>query len=238
MKIAKIQLGISDLAEISKKAPVLQNEISFTILQNLGKHKYLILLQNNRVSVTSRETLFPGEKIQAKMINKSGSREFSITERIFQFQSDAAATIKNENSLPTGILKSLIRNKDSVDTDAALKILQTYFPEIDWKPETSYFHWQLKNGEAEGFSGKKRDLNVVSLFFSLKNSGNSSFSLSWRKEDLGDLKISGRFEKQQTYETSLMHKNLFEKLFQHFNIYLSAFELGFVSDRRNKEWKI
>ena len=151
----------------------------------LGKEEghYLLYYRGQTVEVKSENILHLNEHLHLKAIKTDHGVHLEIMERSFEeAQSEnipfSKKSLKSLHSLGE-ILEPYSKRVKELEESNFLKIIQTFFPEIEWKDETPWFEWKFGNSQGEGYFGKKGKKKAFYFQVFSTALGRMVFLLNW-----------------------------------------------------------
>lgn len=205
---------------------------------------YLLYYKGQTVEVKSDNHLHLNEFLHLKTTKTEKGFNLEILERSFE-ERDTGEPVFSKNSIKSlhtlnEILEPYTFKAKELDESNFLKILQAFFPEIEWKDDTPWFEWKFGDSQAEGYFGKKQ--HKKTFYFQIFSSylGRMVFLLSWEKPDMTDLVIQSFFSEERTYLMAFLKR---EKIFQTlknsgipYQNFSFTFSESHLLESENSEW--
>ncbi|MBE7411321.1 MAG: hypothetical protein L6Q54_01050 [Leptospiraceae bacterium] len=205
---------------------------------------YLLFYKGKTVEVKSENLLHLNEFLHLKTVRTEKGLHLEIIERSYEEKNtEQTGFTKNSiHSLRTlnEILEPYSLNTKEFDESNFLKILQTFFPEIEWKDDTPWFEWKFEDSRAEGYLGQKNEKKSFYFQFFSSNLGRIVFLLSWEKEDMDDLTIQSFFSEEKTYHLAYIKREQVYDFLNTNGVPCKNFSFSFselqLSENENTEW--
>lgn len=229
MKVNKILVGLDDYwKDFFSKNKFIQN----AKVESIYKNGIGLDISGKKLFVSEKQNFLANEILDFKAILKAKQVELEIIKRNY-IENETEILSKHSNKSIEEILDSYFEGKD-LENSKLFKLLNSFFPNLEWNEKTKYFDWQFENGNAKAFFGKKKEQNSFYLELNLVKLGNLEVYFFYQKNDLTDLRIHIFTKKNSSYIQLLNELDFLKKSLS--EIDLENAKINLYLDDEKKDW--
>ncbi len=231
IKINKILINLDNhWKDFFSKTDLIKNAKIETIYKNNGIG---LDIAGKKLFIPNSQSLFKNEFIDFKVNKKEPQVELEIIKR--NYLENEKETISSFGKNSYKIFDSFLEGKDIEETKL-FKLLNSFFPELEWNEKTKFFEWEFLDSKANGYSGRKKDQNFFFMEIDLKKLGSLEIYFFFKKEDLSDMRIHIFSKKITSYILLVKDIEILKKSFFETGLELNFINIYFNDEK--KEWLI
>ncbi len=203
-------------------------------VEEVYKNFYGLEIAGKKIMIPSEVKLFKNETLNLKISSLDNKILLEIQSRFFSEIEESPFVNNNPRKSFAEIFKSI--SKEPIVDSKVFQVLNSYFPNIEWREDTRYFEWQFIDGDGKGFFGKKDNSEVFFLEMNSKLLGEMQIYLFYKKKDLSDLKISIYTKKISSYNILMGTKEDLLHNFETNGIELKGIQIYYLAEETSSEW--
>ncbi|PJZ65172.1 hypothetical protein CH371_14720 [Leptospira wolffii] len=185
----------------------------------------------------TKTPLLTGESIVLVRNQTSPSFEWKIQERKLTDDENASEVFSPvEKGLAGALEKILSHEEGPASQDAILSFLKSYFPFLEWKPDTPVFDWEWEDGKAEGYLDQEGSDKIFVLFMETPQDGPSLYRFHWKKEDASDLVLTAVYTSSKMYLHMGRNRKKFKQFLEDLGIRIQEVRIEWKPSLQRREW--
>ncbi|EQA43513.1 hypothetical protein LEP1GSC050_1260 [Leptospira broomii serovar Hurstbridge str. 5399] len=188
--------------------------------------------------VRTETHLLEGEELKLERFLTSQGTKWRIQERRLTEKPESNEILSPSKTGLLGTLEKLLKHEDGPQSqEGILSFLKTYFPFLNWKPDTLVFSWELpKDGHAEGYLGEDVQGKVFILRIENKTGDPSLYRLQWKKKDASDLILGATYSSFKMYLHMGENRKKFMQFLEEYGVRFQEVRISYKPSYQRREW--